>query len=80
MAAVHHQNAVLHGGLWTIARPLRDTNPWHRWRQERRCGKEVGHCWHPDYEDWIGWWCCMCSKETEGMPPQRCRHCTGGES
>lgn len=61
------------GTVWVVARPLRDTSWWHRWKQERRCRKVAGHCWHPD--GLVDWWCCMCSGETDGMPPERCIHC-----
>jgi hypothetical protein len=61
------------GGVWFVARPLRDTSWLHRWLGERRCGKVAGHCWHPD--SYVDWWCCMCSGETDGWPEQRCIHC-----
>lgn len=60
-------------GVTEVVRPLRDTSWWHRWRQERACRRATGHCWHP--EDLIGWWCCMCSGETDGMPKQECGYC-----
>jgi hypothetical protein len=60
-------------GAVYVARPLRDTSWWHRWKQERACRKGTGHCWHP--EGLIDWWCCMCSAETDGMPEQECVHC-----
>jgi hypothetical protein len=60
-------------GIWDYARPLRNTSWWHRRKQERACRKTTGHCWHPD--GLIGWWCCMCSADTDGMPPQNCVHC-----
>jgi hypothetical protein len=70
----HHANLreVL-PGQWVPARPLRDTSVLHRWRQERACRQQIGHCWHP--EDLIGWWCCLCSAETDGMPAHNCRYC-----
>lgn len=64
-------------GVWEVARPLRDTSRWHRWRQERACRKTTGHCWHPD--GFVDWFCCMCSANTDGMPPQRCVHCAEPE-
>jgi hypothetical protein len=60
-------------GHWTVARPLHDSSWWHRVWQERACRKSTGHCWHP--EAMIDWWCCMCSAEIDGLPPQRCRYC-----
>lgn len=64
-------------GIWEVARPLRDTSRWRRWRRERACRLTVGHCWHAD-SAW-GWWCCECSADTEGMPERRCIHCDGGQ-
>lgn len=71
--AEHHSVKVRTAGLLLVARPLRDTSWWHRWKQERACRKATGHCWHP--EGLVDWWCCMCSGETDGMPEQRCAHC-----
>lgn len=72
--ASHHRVKVRSAaGTLEVARPLRDTSWWHRWRQERACRKATGHCWHPD--GFVDWWCCMCSAGTDGMPPQRCVHC-----
>lgn len=74
----HHQTRRRRSGLdgWEIARPLRDTSWWRQWRRERACRKAFGCCWHPDEMGMIGWWCCMCSGEIDGMPPQRCAFCT----
>lgn len=73
----HHQTRRHRaGGGWEVARPLRDTSWWHQWRQERACRKAFGHCYHPDGMGMIGWWCCMCSGEIDGMPPQCCAFCT----
>lgn len=74
--SLHHRTMVRVGDRVEIARPLRDSNWWHRWRQERACRKTVGHCWHADEQAMIGWFCCMCGGETDGMPPQRFVHCT----
>lgn len=63
-------------GRWEIARPWRDPSWLRRRKRERVCGRSVGHCWHP--QDMIDWWCCMCSAETSGMPPQRCVQCATG--
>jgi hypothetical protein len=72
----HHRVKTLRAGAYVVARPLRDTSWWHRWRQERACRKATGHCWHPELM--ISWWCCMCSAERDGMPPQECVHCRNG--
>lgn len=69
----HRQRREVAPGVWEIARPLRDTSWWHRWRAERACRKATGHCWHPD--GFVDWWCCMCSADTDGMPEHRCTHC-----
>lgn len=61
-------------GVFEVARPLRDTSWWHRRKQERACRKTLRHCWHP--EGLIGWWCCECSGEVDGMPTQKCKICT----
>jgi len=60
-------------GIWNVARPLRDTSRWHQRKAERNCAKTTGHCWHP--AGLIDWWCCLCSADTSGMPPQNCIHC-----
>lgn len=73
----HHRNLrEVIPGRWEVARPLRDTSWWHRWRAERACRKQFGHCWHPDETGMIGWFCCMCSGEVDGMPDQNCVFCT----
>jgi hypothetical protein len=72
--AHHRTRREVAPGVWEIARPLRDTSWWHQWKRQRRCRRETGHCWHP--EGLIDWWCCLCSGETDGMPPQECVHCT----
>lgn len=70
----HHTNRRrTAAGTWEVARPMRYTSWWDRWREERACRKRYRHCWHP--EGMIDWWCCLCSAETEGMPPQRCVQC-----
>lgn len=73
--AHHRQKRQVVPRVWEIARPLRDTSRWRRWRQERACRKATGHCWHPD--SFTTWWCCMCSADadTDGMPEHRCTHC-----
>lgn len=70
----HHVTKVqVIPGVWDYARALRDTSWWHRWRAEQACRKTTNHCWHPDA--FADWWCCMCSADTGGMPPQQCVHC-----
>lgn len=70
----HHANKVqVSPGIWGYARPVRDSSPWHRWRQERACRKDAGHCWHAD--EFADAWCCMCGKTAEGLPINRCAHC-----
>lgn len=69
----HHTVKRKVGGVLVVVRPLRDSSPWHRWKQERACRRDLGHCWHP--ESLIGWWCCECSAEIDGMPPQNCSFC-----
>jgi hypothetical protein len=70
----HHATRVrVATNRWEIARPLRDSSRWHRWRHERACGKASGHCWHSG--EFLGWWCCLCSADCGGIPPQRCRYC-----
>lgn len=76
----HTVRAEVAPGVWEIARPLRDTSRWHRWRQARACKQTVGHCWHADSESLVGWWCCVCSTETDGMPDQRCVFCVRTEA
>lgn len=71
----HHSIMRRVGGGAEIARPLRDTSWWHRWRAERACRKTLGHCWHPD--GLVDWWCCECSAETDGMPKHECTVCAG---
>lgn len=53
-------------GYYEPAQPLRA--PWglQRWRIEWACRKRGGHWWHP--EGMIGWFCCQCGAERDGMP------------
>lgn len=74
MTAAHHGVRQHLGGTWVIARPLR-AGWWTQRRAERRCRDAIGHCWHPD--GYVDWWCCECSAETDGCPPQRCSICQG---
>jgi hypothetical protein len=75
----HHANmAMTAGGAWRPLRPARDTSLWHRWKRERACRREVGHCWHP--HGFTEWWCCACGGETEGHPPQKCVHCLAAQA
>jgi hypothetical protein len=72
--ALHHTNArQLAPNGWEVVKPLPDSSPWHRWKRDRACHKALGHCYHP--EDLIGWFCCECGAETDGMPPQDCVRC-----
>ncbi|GAA0738601.1 hypothetical protein Drose_04375 [Dactylosporangium roseum] len=73
MADHHSTKAQVAPGIWDVARPLRGSW-WIQWQAERACRKAYGHCWHP--EGLTDWWCCMCSADTEGAPPQRCKICT----
>jgi hypothetical protein len=74
----HSVRAQVAPGIWDVARPLRAHGLWLRWRHERQCAKTLGHCWHPA-DAMIGWFCCTCGGETDGMPPQRCRVCIGDD-
>lgn len=78
MTATNHHSArsEVAPGVWDIARPVRAHGLWFRWRHERQCAKTLGHCWHPA-DAMIAWFCCVCGGETDGMPAQRCRICTG---
>lgn len=79
MSTTHHSTRVERvPGVWEVAKPLRHTSWWCRFKQERACRKAVGHCWHP--EDLIGWFCCSCGGETDGMPAQECVHCKTKEA
>lgn len=69
----HHSVVERRGGLKVVARPLRDTSRWHRRKREDACRKTTGHCWHAD--GMVDWWCCICSADIEGMPPQQCIYC-----
>lgn len=69
----HHVAQEVAPGAWQPAKPARDNSLWHRWKKERACRRETGHCWHP--EGFHDWFCCMCAGETEGMPAQKCVHC-----
>lgn len=49
------------------AQPLRAS--WVlQWRLERACRKRGGHWWHFDPISMIGWFCCQCGAEQDGMP------------
>ena len=61
----HYDYARLGGHLFP-SKPARCS--WYmQWQRERACPKRGGHWWHPD-DGMIGWFCCQCGKETEGMP------------
>lgn len=70
--AHHATKAERAPGIWQVARPLR-AGWWTQRQRERRCRREIGHCWHP--EGIVDWWCCECSAETEGMPRKECAVC-----
>jgi hypothetical protein len=75
MATIHHQTrAEVAPGVWDVARPAR-ARGLLRWRIERQCRKTLGHCWHPA-DAMIGWFCCGCGADEDGMPAQRCTVCT----
>jgi hypothetical protein len=57
-----NENLVFSGGIWSHAKPLRDTSWWHRRKRERSC---PGHEWHPENSMVIDWFCCKCGKETD---------------
>lgn len=72
MSTSHHQTVRRIGDIMIVARPARGSGLTQRHR-ERVCHKTIGHCWHPG--GMIDWWCCECSAETDGTPPQNCIHC-----
>lgn len=53
-------------GVWFPARPER-LGWWSQRRHERACRRLGGHWWHPA-DAMITWFCCLCGKETDGMP------------
>ena len=69
----HHATLVERAGRWEVARPVRDVSWWQRRKTAKFCRRHTNHCWHP--AAMIDWWCCMCSSETDGLPPQRCVYC-----
>jgi hypothetical protein len=73
----HHSVTKRVGGQLVVARPLR-AGWWTQRKQERACRKAFGHCSHPD--GFVDWWCCMCSGETDGCPPQECVHCVAAKT
>lgn len=75
MTAHHVNSAEVAPGIWRPHRPARDTSLWHRWKRERACRKTLGHCWHPEPETMIDWFCCACGGEADGQPPQECVQC-----
>jgi hypothetical protein len=57
------------GGLWSPAKPLRDTSWWHQKKRELACD---GHDWQPEPDSLVfAWFCSKCAKETEGAPRTR---------
>lgn len=75
MATIHHKTRVeVVPGVWDVARPAR-ARGLLRWRIERNCRKTLGHCWH-SADGMIGWFCCGCGADEDGMPAQRCTVCT----
>lgn len=54
------------GGLWLPTPPLHPTGLLG-WKVRRACRKRGGHWWHPA-DAMIGWFCCACGAERDGMP------------
>jgi hypothetical protein len=40
---------------------------WRQWARQRACRRMGGHWWHPA-DPMIAWACCVCGRETDGMP------------
>lgn len=74
MTEHHAMRAEVAPRRWDVAQPLRATGP-TRWRAERACRRELGHCWHLMWGHLIDWFCCSCGAETDGLPRQRCKLC-----
>lgn len=73
--SVHHGARTQRPGAQPeIVRPPRPASWRERRRRIRACRRQLGHCWHPA-GGMVDWWCCECSAETDGNPPQRCRRC-----
>ena len=70
----HHATKVRTPVGDEVAQPVRATGV-TRWRVERACRKQIGHCWHPA-DAMIAWFCCECGSERDGMPPHTCRLCS----
>lgn len=50
-----------------------------RWLRKRAnqnlCHRLVGHCYHVLVDPVLAWRCCGCSREIEGIPPEKCKMC-----
>lgn len=70
----HHPDAHPDDALRERRLFLPDLGWWRslRWRWD--CRRTRGHCWHPS-DPMIGWACCSCPAEVDGMPADRCRTC-----
>jgi hypothetical protein len=75
--SVHHAARLNrgNGAGYEVARPAQFTSRRQQRRRERACRKTIGHCWHPASGMGVDWWCCECSGETDGNPPNRCAQC-----
>jgi hypothetical protein len=49
------------------AKPVPADGLVQRCRDRRACRRRGGHWWHPA-DPMIGWFCCQCGAERDGMP------------
>jgi hypothetical protein len=60
--------ASLDGSIWYPEQPAPTPSKYAQWKRERDCHRRRGgHWWHPT-DAMIGWFCCGCGAERDGMP------------
>lgn len=63
----HPTHMVMAGPTFRFpAKPLQASG-WLGRKMRRACRRRGGHWWHPA-DAMIGWFCCQCGAETDGMP------------
>lgn len=74
----HHTVTREVAGVQMVVRPPVLLSRVEQWKRRRECRIEFGHCWHA--EGFTSWFCCLCSADVDGMPPQNCTFCLAEEA
>jgi hypothetical protein len=62
----HANLAQVTPGVWRPSKPLHPSGLLG-WKVRRSCRRSGGHWWHP-IGPMIGWFCCQCGAERDGIP------------